>query len=165
MICNQNPDFKTIEDLFSKTLGRKVTVKVEENSLNLYFDAGGIQLGSNNADGVYKKENLIKMSRPARLSKIEIVFQKSIENTDSVLQFITEKIASPEKSVEEIDDLKNASAPLDKTEQALQDDCDVIKLQDLIYYGNLIEEYKIKTGVYPFLIFRYIPFLIISITF
>ena len=35
-------------------------------------------------------------------------------------------------------------------EQAYQDDCDVVKLQHLSYYGNLIEEYKNKVGKYPF---------------
>ncbi len=35
-------------------------------------------------------------------------------------------------------------------EQAYQDDCDVVRLQHLIYYGNLIEEYKSKVGKYPF---------------
>ena len=35
-------------------------------------------------------------------------------------------------------------------EQAYQDDCDVVRLQHLSYYGNLIEEYKLKVGKYPF---------------
>ena len=35
-------------------------------------------------------------------------------------------------------------------EQAYQNDCDVIRLQHLNYYGNLIEEYKLKVGKYPF---------------
>ena len=35
-------------------------------------------------------------------------------------------------------------------EQAYQDDCDVVRLQHLIYYGKLIEEYKLKVGKYPF---------------
>ena len=35
-------------------------------------------------------------------------------------------------------------------EQAYQDDCDVVRLQHLSYYGNLIEEYKDKVGKYPF---------------
>ncbi|MGP1600893.1 hypothetical protein [Treponema sp.] len=35
-------------------------------------------------------------------------------------------------------------------EQAYQDDCDVVRLRHLSYYGNLIEEYKLKVGKYPF---------------
>ncbi len=35
-------------------------------------------------------------------------------------------------------------------EQRYQDDCDVVRLQHLRYYGNLIEEYKVKVGTYPF---------------
>ena len=35
-------------------------------------------------------------------------------------------------------------------EQAYQDDCDIIRLQHLIYYGQLIEEYKLKVRKYPF---------------
>lgn len=150
LVTAQSPSFEIIEDLFSKTLGKKVSVKAEDGALNVYFDGSGIKIGSNNAAGVYKKENLIKISFPQRLSKIEIVFQKSIEHTEPILQFITGKIASPEKSAEEIDYLKNASPALDKTEQAFQDDCDIIRLQDLVYYGKLIEEYKTKTGTYPF---------------
>lgn len=150
LITAQSATLEIIEDLFSKTLGKKVSAKVEDDGLNVYFDGSGIKIGSNNAAGLYKNENLIKMSFPRRLNKIEIVFQKSIEHTEPVLQFITEKITSPEKSEEEIDYLKNASPPLDKIEQAFQDDCDIIRLRDLVYYGKLIEEYKTKTGAYPF---------------
>ncbi len=35
-------------------------------------------------------------------------------------------------------------------EQAYQNDCDVVRLQHLSYYGHLIEEYKSKVGKYPF---------------
>ena len=42
------------------------------------------------------------------------------------------------------------SPALDKTEQEYQDDCDIVRLQHLLYYGKLIEEYKQKVGKYPF---------------
>ena len=35
-------------------------------------------------------------------------------------------------------------------EQAYQDDCDILRLQHLVYYGKLIEEYKTNVGKYPF---------------
>lgn len=34
--------------------------------------------------------------------------------------------------------------------QEFQSDADVYRLQDLEYYGSLIEAYKVKTGEYPF---------------
>ncbi|MCR4790546.1 MAG: hypothetical protein K5839_05650 [Treponemataceae bacterium] len=36
------------------------------------------------------------------------------------------------------------------SEKAYQDDCDIVRLQHLLYYGKLIEEYKEKNGKYPF---------------
>ena len=64
-------------------------------------------------------------------------------------QLVKEKIQSPEKSEEEIDYLKNAYPELTGIEKKLQDDCDIERLKHLAYYGNLIEEYKEKTGHYP----------------
>ncbi|WP_189580320.1 hypothetical protein [Litorimonas cladophorae] len=37
------------------------------------------------------------------------------------------------------------------TNLSFQSDADVYRLQDLEYYGDLIEAYKVKTGTYPFL--------------
>lgn len=39
---------------------------------------------------------------------------------------------------------------IELSEQAYQDDCDIVRLQHLIYYGKLIEEYKTNVGKYPF---------------
>ncbi|WP_191015208.1 hypothetical protein [Treponema zioleckii] len=150
LITYQTANLETITDLFSKTLRRKVLVKIEDGKLNLYFDGSGIQIRSNNTEAAYQKDNQIILSWPARLSKMELVFGIENDNSESILQFVNGKISSPEKSAEEIDCMKNASPALDKLEQQYQDDCDIVRLQHLLYYGKLIEEYKEKTGKYPF---------------
>ena len=150
LITYQDADIETISDLFSKTLRRKVLAKVEGGRLNLYFDGSGITIRSNNTEAAYKKGSQIILSWPARMSKMELVFGLENDSSEPILQYVNGKIASPEKTAEEIDCMKNASPALDKTEQAYQDDCDIVRLQHLLYYGKLIEEYKEKTGKYPF---------------
>lgn len=139
-----------MEDLFSRTLKRKVSIKVENNKINMYFDGTGIQIRSNNTENAYQKGKEIILSWPTRLSKMELVFGLENQNSESILPYLNEKISSPELSAEEVDYLKNASPALDKTEQEYQDDCDIVRLQHLLYYGKLIEEYKQKVGKYPF---------------
>ena len=150
LITYQQANFKTMEDLFSKTLKRKVSIKVENNKINMYFDGTGIQIRSNNTENAYQKGNQIILSWPTRLSKMELVFGLDNQNSESILPYVNGKVSSPEISAEEVDYLKNASPALDKQEQEYQDDCDIIRLQHLIYYGKLIEEYKQKVGQYPF---------------
>ena len=150
LITYQQANFDTMEDLFSKTLKRKVSIKVENNKINMYFDGTGIQIRSNNTENAYKKGNEIILSWPIRLSKMELVFGLDNQNSESIVQYVNGKISSPEISAEEVDYLKNASPALDKQEQEYQDDCDIVRLQHLIYYGKLIEEYKEKVGKYPF---------------
>ena len=66
------------------------------------------------------------------------------------LKYVDEEITSPEKTQEEVDYLRNALPELTGLEKELQDDCDIVRLNHLKYYGELLEEYKIKTGHYPF---------------
>ena len=150
LITYQNATFETMEDLFSRTLKRKVSIKIENNKINMYFDGTGIQIRSNNTENAYQKGKEIILSWPTRLSKMELVFGLENQNSESILPYLNEKISSPELSAEEVDYLKNASPALDKTEQEYQDDCDIVRLQHLLYYGKLIEEYKQKVGKYPF---------------
>lgn len=150
LLTYQNPSFETMEDLFSKTLKRKVSIKAENNKINMYFDGTGIQIRSNNAENAYQRGKEIILSWPTRLRKMEFVFGLENQTSESILSYINGKISSPELSAEEVDCLKNASPALDKKEQEYQDDCDVVRLQHLLYYGKLIEEYKQKVGKYPF---------------
>ena len=139
-----------MEDLFSKTLKRKVYIKAENNKINMYFDGTGIQIRSNNTENAYQRGKEIILSWPTRLSKMEFVFSLENQNSESILPYVNGKILSPELTAEEVDCLKNASPALDKIEQEYQDDCDIVRLQHLLYYGKLIEEYKQKAGKYPF---------------
>ena len=150
LITYEKPTLEIMEDLFSKTLKRKVSIKVENNKINMYFDGAGIQIRSNNTENAYQRGNQIILSWPTRLSKMELVFGLENQNSESILPYINGRISSPELSKEEVDYLKNASPALDKKEQEYQDDCDIVRLQHLIYYGKLIEEYKQKVGKYPF---------------
>lgn len=150
LISNHNTNTQTISDLFSKTLKRNVTVKIENNKMNLYFDGEGIDIVSYNAEAAYQKEKTILLSWPTSLNKMELVFDLKNNNSESILSLINGKISSPEKTAEEIDYLKNSSPALEKKEQEYQDDCDIVRLQHLVYYGKLIEEYKQKVGKYPF---------------
>ena len=128
LITYQNATFETMEDLFSRTLKRKVSIKVENNKINMYFDGTGIQIRSNNTENAYQKGKEIILSWPTRLSKMEFVFGLENQNSESILPYLNEKISSPELSAEEVDYLKNASPALDKTEQEYQDDCDIVRL-------------------------------------
>lgn len=150
LLTYQNPSFETMEDLFSKTLKRKVSIKAENNKINMYFDGTGIQIRSNNTENAYQRGKEIILSWPTRLSKMEFVFGLENQTSESILSYINGKISSPELTAEEVDFLKNASPALDKKEQEYQDDCDIVRLQHLLYYGKLIEEYKQKSGKYPF---------------
>lgn len=150
LITYDDASFETIEDLFSKTLKRKVSIKVEDNKINMKFDGTGIEILSNNAENTYQKGKEILLLWPTRLSQMELVVGLNNKNSESILPYINGIISSPEISAEEIDYLRNASPALDKTEQAYQDDCDIVRLQHLVYYGKLIEEYKQKVGKYPF---------------
>lgn len=151
LISNQAATVEAIGDLFSKTLKRNVTVKIENDSLNLYFDGEGIQIRSNNTKAVYKKESTILLSWPTRLSKMELVVGlENNNNTKTILDYVNGEKTSPAKTLEEIDFIKDTSPELEKTERMFQDDCDIVRLKDLMYYGKLIEKYKLKTGKYPF---------------
>ena len=150
LICSENVSFATMEDLLSKTLGRPVTVKVEGERLNVYFEGAGIQIRSNNAEGIYEKGEAVMVSWPSRLSKMELVFGVDTVVANKIDEYVAGKKASPEKTSEEIDFMKNALPELEGVERRFQDDCDIIRLKDLVYYGKLIEAYKAKTGKYPF---------------
>lgn len=150
LLTSEKASVAQIEEVFSKVLNTKVTIKPEGNSLNMYFDGTGIRMGSNNAEGQYSNGKQIKLSWPMRLSKMEIVFSRELKDIESITSYISEKISSPEKTVEEIDYLKNAFPELTGVEKELQDNCDIVRLQHLKYYTEIIEEYKQKTGKYPF---------------
>lgn len=150
LICSETASFDTMEDLLSKTLGRPVTIKVEGEKLNVYFEGAGIQIRSNNAEGAYRKGDTILMSWPSRLSKMELVFGVDTVVANKIDEYVAGKKASPEKTSEEIDFMKNALPELEGVERRFQDDCDIIRLKDLVYYGKLIEAYKAKIGKYPF---------------
>lgn len=149
LLTSEKPSFEVIEDIFSKVLKRKVSVSTDGTYIVLRFDGAGIKVLSFDAEKGYTQNNEIVLLWPNHLSRMELVFSSNIENCSSILKYVDSTIASPEKSEEEIDYLRNALPELTGMEKELQDNCDIVRLEHLKYYADLIEEYKTKTGHYP----------------
>lgn len=150
LLTSETSSLKMIEDIFSKVLQRKVKVSSDGKYINLTFDGTGINITSYDAENAYSKGKEILLQWPNHLSRMELVFSSDVTSFTSILPYINKKISSPEKTPEEVDYLKNALPELTGTEKELQDNCDIVRLKHLKYYAELIEEYKSKTGHYPF---------------
>lgn len=150
LITSENPSFKMMEEIFSKVLKRKVTVSSDGNYINVSFDGTGINIRSFDAENGYSKGKEILLQWPNHLSRMEIVFGTDIANSQPILKYVDTNIYSPELSSEEVEYYRNALPELTGAEKELQDNCDIVRLKHLKYYAELIEEYKLKTGHYPF---------------
>ena len=150
LLTSENATFEMIEEIFSKVLKRKVSVFSDGTYINVTFDGSGIKIRSYDAEIAYSKGNQIIMKWSNRLSRMEIVFGTDVTNFQPIFEYVDDKITSPEKTQEEVDYLRYGLPELTGLEKELQDDCDIVRLKHLKYYGDLIEEYKIKTGHYPF---------------
>lgn len=150
LVTSENASFEMIEEIFSKVLKRNVSVFSDGTYINVTFDGDGINIHSYDAENAYSNGNQILMQWSNRLTRMELVFGTDVSNAQSFLKYVDEKITSPEKTQEEVDYLRNALPELTGLEKELQDDCDIVRLNHLKYYGELLEEYKIKTGHYPF---------------
>lgn len=150
LITSEKASFKMIEDIFSKVLRRTVTVSTDGTYINVSFDGTGIKVRQWDAEKAYANGNEIILQWPNHLSRMELVFATDITNSQSILKYVNTTIQSPEKTEEEIDFLRNGLPELTGLEKELQDNCDIVRLKHLKYYAELIEEYKSKTGHYPF---------------
>lgn len=150
LLTSENTSLEMIEEIFSKVLKRNVYVSSDGTYINVFFDGDGLEIHSCDAEKAYSKGNQILMQWSNHLTRMELVFGTDISNAQSVLKYVDEKISSPEKTQEEVDYLRNALPELTGLEKELQDDCDIVRLNHLKYYGDIIEEYKLKTGNYPF---------------
>lgn len=150
LITSEKTSFKMIEDIFSKVLKRTVTVSSDGTHIIVSFDGTGIKVRQWDAEKAYTNGNEIILQWPNHLSRMELVFATDITNSQSILKYVNTTIQSPEKTEEEIDFLRNGLPELTGLEKELQDNCDIVRLKHLKYYAELIEEYKAKTGHYPF---------------
>lgn len=149
LLTSEQASLQLAEELFSSVMGTSVKFYVQGEKIQMTFDGTRLSFGTHNCENGYRKGNTVILEWPNRISKMELSFSRKNPATEAIAQLVEEKIQSPEKSEEEIDYLKNAYPELTGIEKKLQDDCDIERLKHLAYYGNLIEEYKEKTGHYP----------------
>lgn len=150
LITSENASLKMIENVFSKVMKRKVSVYSDGTYINVSFSGKGIEIRSYDAEKAYSRGNEILLQWPNHLSQMELVFATDTKKGHSIIKNVDGKIQSPEKTPEEIEYFRNALPELTGLEKELQDNCDIVRLKHLKYYADLIEEYKAKTGYYPF---------------
>lgn len=150
LISVKNSSLKQIEDIFSKILERNVNVEFKDNHIVIIFEGQGVEILDSNAEHVFQKGNICSLEWSNRIRVMEVTIEKDTVNTEQVCDFFPLEISSPEKTAEEIDFMRYGLPELTGVERELQDNCDIIRLKHLEYYGKLIEEYKEKTGHYPF---------------
>jgi hypothetical protein len=141
---------KILIDVFEKILNKKVEIEITNKEIKLYFDGNGINISVNNALGIYSKKNKKIVSWKNDNRKFEMVVSFNVEGKIPLLNYIKQTVSSPEKTKEEIDQIKYASPKLQNAFQEFQDDADIYRLRHIKYYGALLEEFKEKTGKYPF---------------
>ncbi|MBP5696460.1 MAG: hypothetical protein J6X11_07425 [Treponema sp.] len=149
LLTSERATLELAEEIFSCVMGTSVKFFVQEDKVCMTFDGTGLSFGEHNCERGYKKGKTVTLEWPNRISKMELSFSKKNSATEKIAHLLPEKIQSPEKTEEEIDYLKNAYPELSGVEKKYQDDCDIVRLEHLAYYANLIEEYKEKTGHYP----------------
>jgi len=149
LLTSEKASLILAEKLFSSVMGTKVSILLQDEKLLMTFDGTGLNFGTHNCEMGYKKDNMVILEWPNKISKMELSFCKKNSATEAIAHLMPAKVQSPEKSAEEIDYLKNAYPELTGLEKQLQDNCDIVRLKHLEYYANLIEEYKSKTGHYP----------------
>ena len=150
LVSGENNALLLLQETFESILSRDVDIEFKDNKINISFDIEGLSIGSNNALDAFTNDERVLLLWDNKVTNFELVFQRKIDNTTPLTQYITDNINSPELSQIEIDEIKNSSPELSEDLQGFQDDADIYRLRHLKYYGELIEEYKATTGKYPF---------------
>jgi hypothetical protein len=151
LLTREENIIKMLEDAFGGTFGRKVSVSINPKEIELRFEGKDIQIRSNNAKGVYGKENQQMIVWKNGVQHFEVVFGMTEEQSfPSFAKSFGENVASPEWSAEEINAWKNKPvSAMEKLDEGYQHDADIFRLRHLEYLGRLIAEYHEKTGQYP----------------
>lgn len=140
-----------LSDAFSGILNREVEARISEGKIGLVFDGTGVNIADNNALNVYAGKNNQRMIVwDMWKTKFDIVLNFDAEGKTPLLKYIKKTIKGPRKTQEEIDILKYSSPSLKGSLQGFQDDADIYRMKHIKYYGKILEEYKKKTGEYPF---------------
>jgi hypothetical protein len=139
-----------LSDAFGGILHREVETKISGDTIALLFDGTGINIADNNALNVYGgKNNQRIIVWNIWKTKFDIVVSFDVADKTPLLKYITKTIKGPTKTKEEIDILKYSSPKLGSLFQEFQDDADIYRMKHIKYYGEILEEYKSKTGKYP----------------
>lgn len=151
LLSREENFIKMMEDAFGEVFGRKVSVSITPKEIELSFEGIDIEVRSNNAKGVYGKKNQQMIVWKNGTQHFEVVFGESNELPyHSFADAFGEDSASPEKSMEEINAWKNKpTSVMEKLDEDYQHDADIFRLRHLKYLGELIEEFRNKTGKYP----------------
>ncbi|MBN1472763.1 MAG: hypothetical protein JW925_13370 [Syntrophaceae bacterium] len=149
-LVTRDMSLKAVTDAFESILNRKVKLERTDTEIKMIFNGAGIRISSSNALGMYSKNDDKMLVWKNGECKFDIVFQLNVEGKTPLLGYIKNTTESPQKTNEEINEIKYASPALPKEFQAFQDDADILRLRHIKYYGNLLEKFKDKTGKYPF---------------
>ncbi len=150
LLTKEKNGIKILSDVFGNILNKKVKIEITKKEIQLKFDGKGISISQSNASGIYSKKNKRMAVWNNGDTKFEMVVSFEIEGKTPLLEYIDQTIASPKKTIEEIKQIKNSSPELEGGLQVFQDDADIYRLRHIKYYGELLKEYKEKTGMYPF---------------
>jgi hypothetical protein len=151
LVTSKNDDWKDIlENIFSTILNRPVEVNVTAEKITLVFDGEDIKVSQNNGLGIFKKETKRSIIWKKSNDFMDVVFSVKTQNHTNIKDLFGDNVKSPEKSKEEIDNIKQSSPKLNSVETQFQKDADIYRLMHLKYYGSLIEEYYQKNQKYPF---------------
>jgi len=150
LVTSEMDVIANITDLFSKVLETPVKVEVSENQVKMYFTCKGQEFFGNSTFKIFEKKNERMIIWPKDAELFEVAIYKKNKKSSNILKYFTNDIKSKEITEEEIEYMKNSSPKLDNNEELFQDDSDIYRLRHLKYYGYLIEQYKKKTGYYPF---------------
>lgn len=150
LLTSKNSSLKQVEEIFSKILERNVNVEFKNSFLVVTFDSQDLEILSSNAEHVFQKGNICSVEWSNKIRSMDVTVGRNLANTEIVQDYFPSNLSSPEKTAEEIEFMRYGLPELTGVERELQDNCDIVRLRHLEYYGNLIEEYKQKTGHYPF---------------
>lgn len=150
-LYTQEKDIRNLlKDVFGKILGRDIDVEITNKNINIIFIAKGYTLGTNNAEGIYGKDDKALISWKNGTPTFELVFRINPINMTPLIKYQKSDVFSPVLTKEQVDELKFGSPELPKSFQGFQDDADIYRLRHIKYYGELLEKYYKKTGKYPF---------------
>ena len=150
-LLTQNKNIISVmTDLFSEVLDREVEVTISKEDIGLHFQGNDVNVGGNNTAltkaGSDQRAVFWKNGTP----NLEAVLNITQKGKMQLVDKLDNNAKSRELSVEEINEMKFGSKPINFMLKPFQDDADIYRLRHIKYYGELIEEYKKKTGKIPF---------------